>query len=83
MAARDQVAAKLGEVVNLSVEDDPDRTIFVGNRLVTTGNVNDRKSPHAYGCAAFDVIPGVIRPAMRDDIAHLFDQLTVCKLAAS
>ena len=34
MAVRLELGAELGEVVDLAVEDHPDRAVFVGQRLI-------------------------------------------------
>src|SRR4029077_1084782 len=41
-----QLSAKLRKVVNLSVENNPDALIFVVNRLMSAGKVDDAKPAH-------------------------------------
>ncbi len=41
MAARFELGAQLGEVVDLAVEDDPDRAVLVGHRLIAGGEIDD------------------------------------------
>ncbi len=78
---RDERRAKLLEIVNLAVEDDPDRAVLVRERLVPLGQVNDAQPAVAESDAArsaldFEIAemePRVIGPAMRKRIAHARD----------
>ena len=47
VAARLEIAAQLAMVVDLAVEDDPDRAVFVGHRLVAAGAIDDRQTAMA------------------------------------
>src|SRR5205085_2292355 len=47
VAAFQQVFAQRREVVNLAVEDDPDRFVLVADRLLPARQINDRKAAHA------------------------------------
>jgi hypothetical protein len=44
MSAREQIVAQIFEVVDLTVEDDLHRAIFIRHRLVTRRKVNDRQT---------------------------------------
>ena len=44
---RDQLAAKLGVVVDLPVGDEMGRSVLARERLLTVGDVDDRQPPHA------------------------------------
>src|SRR5690606_4961552 len=44
VALRFQVRAKLMVVVDLAIEDDVDRPVLVGDRLLAPGNVDDAES---------------------------------------
>src|SRR5437867_4070630 len=57
MTLADQFLAQLAEVVDLSVEDDPDRPIFVGDRLVASYEIDDRQSTHAKRSTAVNMKP--------------------------
>ena len=46
-----QPAAQVAEVVDFAVEDDPDRAVFVGERLLAAGHVDDRQPAMAQGDA--------------------------------
>ena len=41
VAARFELGAQLAVVINLAVEGDPDRLVFVGQRLMTAREVDD------------------------------------------
>jgi hypothetical protein len=43
MALAEEVVAKGLIIVDLAVEDDPDRAILIGKRLVSPGQVDDRQ----------------------------------------
>src|SRR5438445_6419546 len=42
-----EFVTQLEVVIDLTVEDDPDRSILIPHRLITTGNINDRQAPVA------------------------------------
>src|SRR5579862_8786183 len=65
-----QLATQGVMVVNLAVEDDGNRAVLVGNRLVTPGNVDDAQTPHAQRYAWRNKIAIRIGTAMRYGIAH-------------
>ena len=47
MALLDQIVMQISEIVDLSVEDHPYSAVLVGYRLMSTIEINDRKSPVA------------------------------------
>ena len=51
MAGAFQPPAQLAEVVDFAVEDDPDRAVFVRQRLLPAGQVDDRQPAMAQGHA--------------------------------
>src|SRR6266850_5592878 len=65
-----QLVPKRLEVVNLSVENDPDALVLVAEGLVAAGNINDGKPPHTQPDAAAAILAEIVRAAMRDDPAH-------------
>src|SRR5215468_7801386 len=75
MAAREQQAAQLAVVVDLPVEDDPDRAVFVRDRLASSGQINDREAAHAHRDARLDVMTFTVRPAVLDHATHPRDQI--------
>ena len=47
MPARLQLLAQFGVVINFSVEYDPGSFIFVADRLMSPGEIDDAQPPHA------------------------------------
>src|SRR3954463_11005274 len=70
VAAGAQLVAQLDEVINFAVIDNPDGFVFVSDRLVTGGKVDDAEAPHAQPGRALNVIAVVVRTAVGDHIAH-------------
>jgi hypothetical protein len=83
MARRFELHSKLTVVVDLAVEHDPDRTIFVVDRLLSRREVDDAQAPHAETDARLHMDPLVVRPAMPDDVAHPADEPEVCLVLRS
>src|SRR5439155_18392030 len=75
VARRLQLAPQFGEVVNLAVEDDPDRAVFVVNRLMSARQIDNAQAPHPERDAGLDEHTFVVRSAMTDDVAHAMDQI--------
>jgi hypothetical protein len=40
-----EFVTELDVVVDLTIEDDPDRSILIPHRLMAAGNINDRQAP--------------------------------------
>src|SRR5687767_6539810 len=70
MPQAEQFVAQGGIVVDLSVEDSPNRPVFVVDRLVAAAQVNDREPPHAEAHARLNEEALVVRPAMAHRSAH-------------
>jgi hypothetical protein len=66
-----QLVAQESVVVNLSVEDDPDGSVLVAERLVPGGEVDNAEAPHADADSTIRVNAFVIRPAVDHRAAHL------------
>src|SRR5690349_20309345 len=73
MSASLEFAAKIREVVDLSVKDDPYGLILVVNRLMTTRNVDDAQPAHAEPDRPLRENAFVIWAAMHDLLAHAVD----------
>lgn len=74
MAALEEVFAKVPEVVDFAVEDNPDGAVLVGKRLVTAFEVDDREAAKAKADVRGDVEAGVIGAAMGNGIGHGLDK---------
>ena len=71
------LSLQLREVVDLAVEDDPDRAVFVGDRLVTPRAVDDGEAAHGEADAPVQMAPVLVRPPVADGLAHPPEQLGV------
>ena len=65
-----ELPAQLLVVVDLAVEDDADRAIFVEHRLLPAGQIDDAEAAHAERHAIRDVDALFIGPAMHHHPAH-------------
>ena len=62
---------QFGEVVDLAVEDDPHRAVFIGHGLVAVGGrIDDRKPPVAQRGGVIGVAARIVRAAVRDRARH-------------
>ncbi len=65
-----ELGAQLGEVVDLAVEDGPDRLVFVRQRLIAGGEIDDAQPAMAEADALADVEAVGVGTAMGDDRHH-------------
>jgi hypothetical protein len=70
MAALFQVPAQFGEVVDLSVENDPDVFLFVVDGLMPAGKVDDAQSPHPQADGTLGIDAFIVRAAVHDRLTH-------------
>ena len=84
MAARLEIAPQLVVVVDFSVEDDPDRPVFVGHRLIAAGAVDNGQPAVAEREPRRAVNSSAVRTAMNqsvrhgaDGVTHVWGQITV------
>ena len=70
MAAGFQLRPDVGVVVDLAVEDDPHGVAFVGDRLVTGGEVDDAEPAVTQRRPLVYVRTRVVWTTMREDVAH-------------
>jgi hypothetical protein len=69
-----EFGAQFREIVNLAVENDPNGSVFVKNRLVAARQVDDAQAPHSKAGSALDENPLVIRSPMDNRLAHVVDR---------
>ncbi len=74
VAATLEFGAYFGIVVALTVEDDPDALILVGDRLVATAHVNNRQTAYGQTHARIDVEAVAVGAAVGDSRIHPFEQ---------
>ena len=65
-----EIAPQLLVVVDLAVEDDPDRAVLVRDRLVAAVEIDDAEAAHAERDAVADVHTLIVGAAMRHGAAH-------------
>jgi hypothetical protein len=70
VALFEQVFAKFLIVINLSIENYPDSVVLVGERLVTSRQINDRKAAKPEADLTGEVVPIVIWTTMRNGVRH-------------
>ena len=70
MPARKEIPPQLSVVVNLAVEDDPYRFIFICHGLMAGIQVDDAQTAHADGAALFYAIACIVGTPVPDLIAH-------------
>src|SRR5262249_1882999 len=68
-----ELSSELGIVVDLAVEDDPHRAVFVRDGLVSVREVDDAQPAHAERDAPAEMNALVVRPTMRHPAAHRAD----------
>ena len=66
-----QACAQLEVIIDLAVEDDVNRSVFVRDRLVAAGQINDAEPPNRQTNAGLDEVAFVIRPAVPQRLRHL------------
>ena len=59
-----------GVVVDLAVEDRPDRAVLVGERLMAAGQVDDRQPPEPQCGMVVAIVARVVRPAVDEPVHH-------------
>src|ERR1035438_1727934 len=70
MTASLQLGTQLGKIINLAVEDNPNRLVFIEDRLVPTLQVDDAEPTHAQTNASLYKDPLVVGPAVHDGLPH-------------
>ena len=76
MACRFQLATKLAKVVDLPVEDDPHRLVFVVDRLMAGREVDDTQAAHAERHAITHQHTFIVGTTMADHVAHAVNEIT-------
>jgi hypothetical protein len=70
VAAGDELLTQSEMVVDLAVEHNPQRAIFVRNRLMAARHIDDAEPPHADSCRAIRIKSFVVGSPMGDYAAH-------------
>src|SRR5260370_38103383 len=77
MPLRQKFRRELAVVIDLTIEDDPEGSVFVGQRLVAGLQVDDAQTTHPDAETAVRVKPAAIRPATGQHLSHSEQALTV------
>src|SRR5437763_121624 len=72
-----QLRAQFRVIIDFSVEYDPGGLVFIADRLLPGGKIDDTQAPHAQADGTGDVKPIIIRPAVRHDLPHLAQSVTI------
>ena len=75
MAARFQILAQLGIIVNFAVEHHPELAVFIRERLMPAGQIDDAQAAETQAQASVDENAFIIRAAMNDGFVHPMDEL--------
>jgi hypothetical protein len=70
MSSAFQTRPQFTVVINLAVEDDPDRVILIRHGLMAIPQVDNAKAPVRQANAAGTKEPGIVGPTMRRGICH-------------
>ena len=70
VAAGLEIAAQLAMVVDLAVEDDPHRAVFVGHRLIAAGAIDDGQAPVAERQPRRVEVAAAVGAAMVEPVGH-------------
>ena len=65
-----QPSSEGGEIVDFAVKDRPNGTVFVGQGLIATGEVNDGKSSKAQGSMVVTVLADIVWSSMDHSVRH-------------
>ena len=76
-----EFAPQLEKIVDFTVENDPDAFVFVVNRLVAAGKVDDTEPAHAQAGWALGVNAFIVRTTVNDSLAHSADLGRIDRLA--
>src|SRR4051794_24945694 len=71
MATSYKLFAKFEMIVNFAIEHNPQRLVFIADRLMSSLQVNNAETPHSQSSRAVEVESLVIRAAMYHHAAHL------------
>ena len=70
MSAGLQVAPEVGVVIDLAVEHNPNRPVFVRERLLARLEIDDAEATMREGGLSVQAQARFVRTAMCDDVAH-------------
>ena len=68
-----KILSQFQVVVDLPVEDNPDALVFVVDRLMAAGHIDNGKAPHPESNVASDIGTAVVRATVDDRVVHRVD----------
>src|SRR4029077_14138971 len=68
-----KLPAEFRIIVDLTVQQYPGRLVFIGNRLVSAGNIDDAKPPMSQTDARGDINSFVVGTTVADGLSHTMD----------
>src|SRR5262249_1617244 len=79
-AARFEQLARFEEVVNFAVENDPDRAVVVGHRLVAAGAVDDAEPAHGDDGVGLGMNAALVGTAVDQHGVHAVDDVRIYRV---
>src|SRR5215470_2559040 len=77
MSTAFEILAQFLEVVDLAVEDDPDRFLGIGHRLMPAGEVDDGEPAKAKAHRSIEEVAVVIGASMHHRAGHRFHAMAI------
>src|SRR3989338_10209536 len=74
MPQLNQLGSKLSVIIDFSVKDNHQRTVFIPNGLPACGEIDDAEPPHAKTPVPLRVNSFIVRPAMGKGLGHLLKE---------
>lgn len=74
MARGLELRSELRTVVDLSIADDHDGSVLVGNGLIPGLEIDDAEAPYSQADTRRPIEPAAVRPAMAQDRRHPLEQ---------
>jgi len=74
VAASFEFGAKFGKIVDLAIENNPRRSVFIEYGLMSAGKINNAEPTHPQANVPLRKKTFVIRSAVHNGVAHLADE---------
>jgi hypothetical protein len=62
------------EIVNLTVQNEPNGLIFIGDRLMPACEVNDAETPHSQAYTAAEIVAVIVGSTVLKHMPHAGEQ---------
>jgi hypothetical protein len=77
VATRFEIFSQILVVINFTVEDNPDVSVFIAQGLMSGLNVDDAEAAHRQPDVLFDKEAIIVRAAVDDLLVHSGEQVTI------